>query len=334
MKNKSFWFRIIFAAALIAIIIYTFHGSWEDIWQQITETSALILISIGGASVVYHLFEAWITYSLARRYNPRFRYRDAVYCAFFCSFYRLSTLGSGSGVAAVVFLGKKHVGYSEATGLYAIQYILHKVSIALFSGIFFVANWRLMASHYRNYAVYLLLAYFLTLLISIGLVLMVVWPRFHHLLLCLVRKLNRGHRFDNTLQKLESSTGILEESGTKLLNDWRVIVSCILKNMAKLCFWYSIPFLILWQTGGVSLLTSFSVTSLSVMTAAVIPTPAGIGSTELIMTSLYAVLVGSSQAAAVTLLYRAATFIFPFVVGAGCILGERVVKRVRRLNPR
>ncbi len=333
MKNKSFWLKLILVVVLIAIIIYTFRGSWGDIWQQIKNTSPWILMLIGGASVAYHLFEAWITYSLAKRYNPHFRYRDAVYCAFFCSFYRLSTLGSGSGVAAVVFLGKKQVGYTEATGLYAIQYILHKVSIAIFSGIFFVLNWRLMAANYRNYAGYLILAYFLTVLISVGLVLLVVWPKFHHLLLWLVKKFNRGHLFDNTVKKLESSTGILEDSGTQLLKDWKVIVSCILKNIAKLCFWYSIPFLILFQTGSISLLTSLSVTSLSVMTAAVIPTPAGIGSTELIMTSLFGLLVGVNQAAAVTLLYRAATFIFPFVVGSGCILGERIVKRVRRLRP-
>ena len=46
----------------------------------------------------------------------------------------------GQGVAAVIFLGKKEVGYSEATGLYMIQYMLHKVSIALFSGILFLKD--------------------------------------------------------------------------------------------------------------------------------------------------------------------------------------------------
>ncbi len=334
MKNKSFWLKIIVAAVLIGIIVYTFRDSWGDIWQQVKQTSPVILVMIGGASVIYHLFEAWITYSLAREYNQRFQYRDAVYCVFFCSFYRLSTLGSGAGVAAVVFLGKKQVGYTEATGLYAIQYILHKASIALFSGIFFLVNWRVMAAHYRTYAPYLILAYALTLLISVALVLAVVYPKFHRLILWLVRKLNYKNKLDGAVIRLESSIGILEQSGTKLLKDWKKLVSCVLKNLAKLLFWYSIPFLILCQSGVITLRTSLSVTSLSVMTAAVIPTPAGIGSTELIMSALFRVLVDVDQAMAITLLYRMATFIFPFVVGAGCILGERVMKRFRRLNPR
>ena len=56
------------------------------------------------------------------------------------------------------------------------------------------------------------------------------------------------------------------------------------------------------------------------MSAAVIPTPAGVGAVELIMTNLFAVLVGVHKAGAITVLYRVATFIFPFVVGGVLIL--------------
>lgn len=136
MKNKKLLIKIVFVVALIGIILYTFRDSADSIVEQICSTSFYVLAAIALSSVVYHLLEAWITYSLARRYNPKFRYREAVYCAFYCSFYRLSTLGSGTGVAAIVYLGKKNVGYSEATGLYMIQYVFHKVGIALFSGIF------------------------------------------------------------------------------------------------------------------------------------------------------------------------------------------------------
>lgn len=330
MRNKKLWFKIIFVAILILIIWYTFRGSWRDILHQLTRTSPIVLLMIAGASVVYHLFEGWITCSLAKRYNPRFRYRDGVHCAFFCSFYRLSTLGSGQGVAAVIFLGKKEVGYSEATGLYMIQYMLHKVSIALFSGILFLVNWRVMSHHYRDYAVYLILAYVLTVLISVGLILLAVYPKSHTLILWLGSKLNYHHKLDGALQKLKSGAQIMEKSTAELLKDKKTIIVIVLKNLGKLCFWYCIPFLILLGTGEISLLTSLAVTSLSVMTAAVIPTPAGIGSTELIMTSLYSLLVDVNRAGAITLLYRIATFIFPFVVGGALILAARFMKRFFR----
>ncbi|MFR5117410.1 MAG: hypothetical protein ACLTDV_10600 [Eubacterium sp.] len=110
MKNKKLLAKLIFVAILLLIIWYTFKDSAEDIVEQLGKTSLTVLVAIMAATVIYHLFEAWITYSLARRYNPKFKYREAVYCAFYCSFYRLSTLGSGSGVAAIVYLGKKGRG--------------------------------------------------------------------------------------------------------------------------------------------------------------------------------------------------------------------------------
>lgn len=107
MKNKKLLAKLIFVVILLLIIWYTFKDSAEDIVEQLGKTSLTVLVAIMAATVIYHLFEAWITYSLARRYNPKFKYREAVYCAFYCSFYRLSTLGSGSGVAAIVYLGKR-----------------------------------------------------------------------------------------------------------------------------------------------------------------------------------------------------------------------------------
>ncbi len=328
MKNKRSWAKIILVIVLVCVIIYTFRGSWKSILQQIADTSPQILALIASATVIYHLIEAWITYSLARLYCSSFHYRNAVYNAFYCSFYRLSTLGSGSGVAAIVYLGRHGVGYAEATGLYTVQYIIHKVSVAIFSGVSFLLNWRIMASHYKNYAVYLILAYILTAVICFLLVLLLIYPRFHRIILAFARKINRSHKHDGLIKKLEDSIVILENSSGRLMKNKGTLSACILKNMLKLCAWYSIPFLILYTTGEISFLSSLSITSLSVMTAGVIPTPAGIGSTELIMTGLFSLMMDVHKAAAVTLLYRIATFILPFVIGAGMILGNRIYRRV------
>lgn len=327
MKNKKMLFKIIFVVILIIVIIYTFRNSMGSIIEQLKATSLYVLAAICISSVIYHFFEAWITYSLARRYNQHFRYREAVFCAFFCSFYRLSTLGSGSGVAAVVYLGKKGVGYSEATGLYMIQYLFHKVGIAIFSGIFFFVNWAVMSENYRDYAVYLMLAYCLTALIAVGLILFAVSSRFHRLLITLVRHFNKSGKLNPVLVKLEKNCSIMEKSTFELIKDVKTLAAMLVKTLLKLCFWYGIPYLILAGEGEITLLDSLSVTSLSVMTAAVIPTPAGIGSVELIMTNLFGVLVDVHKAAAVTVLYRLATFIFPFVVGAVLILGDKCRKR-------
>ena len=287
MKNKKLLAKLIFVAILLLIIWYTFKDSAEDIVEQLGKTSLTVLVAIMAATVIYHLFEAWITYSL----------------------------------------GKKGVGYSEATGLYMIQYMVHKVSVALFSGLLFVLNWKVMSCNYREYGVYLGLAYLLTAIISIALIIFAVSAKSHKLILAIVRHFNKSGRLTPALTKLEQSCDIMEKSTSKLLKDVPSLISMVLKNMAKLCFWYCVPFLILFGSNEISLLDSLSITSLSVMTAAVIPTPAGIGAVELIMTNLFAVLVGVHKAGAITVLYRVATFIFPFVVGGVLILISKVVHR-------
>ena len=329
-NRKKFFLKLIIVIVLIAIIIYTFKGSLGDIVAEIADTKPYIVAAICASSVIYHVFEAWITFSLARRYNPRFKFREAMYCAFYCSFYRLSTLGSGAGVAAVVYLGHKGVGYFEATGLYMIQYVVHKVGIAIFSGIFFLINWKTMYAYFKDYAFYLIAAYVITVLIAIALVLFAVSKKFHTLIIYLGKKLNRSGKLDEGLKSLEKNCAIMEKSAKELLTNAKIVISMWLKTTVKLMFWYIIPFIVLGSSGVISPVDSWSVTSLAIMSAAVIPTPAGIASSELVMTALYSRIVEVYQAAAVTVLYRFATFIFPFIFGGVLILIAKIVRAARR----
>lgn len=36
--------------------------------------------------------------------------------AFYCSFYRVATLGSGAGIAAIYYFHEKEIDYSKSTG--------------------------------------------------------------------------------------------------------------------------------------------------------------------------------------------------------------------------
>ena len=71
--------------------------------------------------------------------------------AFLCSFYRVATLGSGAGVAAIVYLGEHGIEYSRSFGMYMLQYAFHKISIAFFSMILFALNWNYMRVHFGEY---------------------------------------------------------------------------------------------------------------------------------------------------------------------------------------
>ena len=89
---------------------------------------------------MYNVVEGWINYSFAKQYNPQFTYRMGVESAFYCSFYRVATLGSGAGVAAVYYFNEKGIPVFQGTGMYMVEYAIHKVTIAIFSIIFFLLN--------------------------------------------------------------------------------------------------------------------------------------------------------------------------------------------------
>ncbi len=315
--------KIIFVLLLVAAVCYTFRDSAVPIWNQLKKTAPLILIGICLSSVVYHLIEGWIICSFVRQYYPAFRYTWGVECAFYCSFYRVATLGSGAGIAAVYYLDRHGVEPSHGTGMYMIQYVIHKVSIAIFCGICFLLDYRFMRQNFGTYRVFLWAGYGITLAICVVLVLSVCSARFHRLLLLLLKKVDRKGKYADKIAHFKEYFEQLKTESVQLLQKKSLIVTVTVRNMVKLCFWYGIPYLILMESGQLGFLDSLAVTSLAVMLAAVIPTPAGIGSVEVLLAAFLSVLIGTGSAGAVTLLYRFATFIFPFLVGAVVAVCDR-----------
>lgn len=118
---------------------------------------------------------------------------------------------------------------------------------------------------------------------------------------------------------------MLEDASKHLLKNKKTTTGVILLCLLKCCFWYGIPYLLFrgvqfQGNPALSLSQVFAITSLSVMLAAVIPSPAGIGSTEFVFTTLFAGIVGTGMAGSASLLYRFGTFVFPFLVGTVVVL--------------
>lgn len=307
--------KALFIVVLLAAICYTFRDSAVPIWHQLTKTAPWVLISTAMSSVIYHMMEGWVIFSFGREYSPAFRYSWGVGCAFYSSFYRVATLGSGAGVAAVYYLDKHGIPADRGTGMYMLRYVVHKVSIVIFSGLFYLLDFRFMQEHFRENLHWLLAGYVLTIAICLILVLVVCSQRFHQLLLFLLKKCNRKGKLSDKIQMAEDYFRGLKQESERLLRQKRLIGVSILKDMFKLTFWYGIPWMIMWGTGQLTLRDSLAVTSMAVMLAAVIPAPAGIGSVEVLLTAFLATITDMGQAGAVALLYRFATFLFPFVVG-------------------
>ena len=171
---------------IIGIIVYTFRDSAGPILEQLEKTTPAVIAGICAMTVVYHCVEGVITTLLAKQYNREFTLGMGITNAFLCSFYRVATLGSGAGVAAIVYLGEHGIEYSKSFGMYMLQYAFHKISIAFFSMILFALNWNYMRVHFGEYMWLLLAGYLVTLIITVVLILFSCSRQFHRMLLWVV----------------------------------------------------------------------------------------------------------------------------------------------------
>ncbi len=312
-KNIVKWICVI---VILALIVYVFRDSAGPIWNQLKATSWKIIVMIVLATIMYGLCESLITCILARQYNQNYRYIEALGMTYFCSFYRVATLGSGAGVAAVVYLNCCGLKGSEALGMYTIEYAIHKLSTAVLAAVLFITNYAYMKQEFADYKWYLLFGFAATVVITACLMLFACAAWFHRFLYFLMDKVNFKGSFTERFDRIRRQCMIMEEASKTLLKNIKVVLGILFFNMVKFCFWFMIPYMILSGTGKLTPYTSLGITAVCVMLAAVIPAPAGIGSSEFVLIALYSGLVGSTAAGAMALLYRFATFVVPFIIGA------------------
>ena len=304
--------------ALVGLIIYVFRDMAGPIMSQLVKTSPVVVAAILGATLLYGVIESCITFILMRQVENNMTFFDANIMTYFVSFYRVSTLGSGTIVASTLFM--KHCGIqpSKALGLYSIDYAIHKMTICVMAVALFLANREYMLGVFGKYSSYVVLGVIATILITMAIVLFACWPPFHRFLRWLLEKadaLFKG-RFAKQIDSLSGQTAMMEDATRVVLKKPWLIVVVMLLDICKFACWFAIPYIVCHNLCDMNIVTSIGITAMSVMLAAVIPMPGGIGSSELVMTAIYSGLVGSAAAGAMALLYRFATFMFPFIIGA------------------
>ena len=316
---------------LVGLIIYVFRDMAGPIMSQLVKTSPVVVAAILGATLLYGVIESCITFILMRQVENNMTFFDANIMTYFVSFYRVSTLGSGTIVASTLFMKHCRIQPSKALGLYSIDYAIHKMTICVMAVALFLANREYMLGVFGKYSSYVVLGVIATILITMAIVLFACWPPFHRFLRWLLEKadaLFKG-RFAKQIDSLSGQTAMMEDATRVVLKKPWLIVVVMLLDICKFACWFAIPYIVCHNLCDMNIVTSIGITAMSVMLAAVIPMPGGIGSSELVMTAIYSGLVGSAAAGAMALLYRFATFMFPFIIGAFTAIFFKTFKRYK-----
>lgn len=110
--------KLLFVCLLLGILYYSFKDSMEDMITELSKVSPQVILVLFLSVILYHLCEGHITWLIVHKTHPEYPRLKGFCNAFYCSFYKTATLGSGSGIAGIYYLNKAGIPVPNATGMY------------------------------------------------------------------------------------------------------------------------------------------------------------------------------------------------------------------------
>lgn len=311
--KKMKW--LIFAALILLASIYY----WDTIKNIVVEVkklpSSLLVICLALGSGFF-VFEGKIIQFLANKYVPSFRYRQGLECAYYCAFYRFATLGTGTGVAEVYYLSKSGIPASKATGIGVIQYAFQKIVIALYGSVGYLLFSNSLSSVTEPYSVFVVTGLLITVTVSASLIAIGISRKLSAIVILLLDKLSlKFARYRSKIESAQKSIVTLQEASSNIVRDKKKLLLLSISNICKLTCWYLIPAIILYRTSDMSIWSLTALMAICNMLAGVIPSPSGVGALEFTFFLLFSKIDALGTVGSAFIMYRFATWIFPFIVG-------------------
>lgn len=279
------------------------------------------------SSVFFNIVEGLGYYVMGKCYNKDFKIHQGIGCSYYCAFFKLSTFGSGTAASGVYYLNGYKVPPVKSFGMITINYIIQKVAVVLVCIILFISHFNIMQDKYGEYFKFIIMGVGITIIFAVGLLLVILWEKFHHFLIFLADKVFKKAEIRELIQNANAQLASLRKESKNMLKDKGMILKLLVVNMVKFLGWYMIPCIVIGYTNISDIFLGISISALASALVGVIPAPGAAGSTEAMFYALFSVMVAKGQAIAVMLMYRCFSYIFPFIIGAVFILIRKTINR-------
>ena len=105
-SHKKVILKWIILLVLLGMALYFYRNSLQEILEGIQALSVRQLLISCLIAMVFFLTEGYIVYYMAHPIEASYSWTKGIRVAYLCEFYRILTLGSGSGFAAIYYLQK------------------------------------------------------------------------------------------------------------------------------------------------------------------------------------------------------------------------------------
>ena len=180
LKSIAKWLVIF---ALIAFVCYKNQDLMLEALEEIQITPVWKLVVCLLLGNLYFIAEGCIISEMTNTCDHRLSVWQGITCAYLCTFFRIATLGSGTGVAQLYYYNLNGIRVSTATGMSLAQYTFQKITIGLFGVVSFLLLILSGHSGIRKYAWYMFAGAVVISLICLFLFILTVSKKFSDLIM-------------------------------------------------------------------------------------------------------------------------------------------------------
>lgn len=314
ISNIVKWLIII---GLLTFATIKFKETMVEALDEVRHFSIFIILICLVLSNAYYCCEGMIISQMTKQCDNRLSWWEGVKCSYMCAFYKLTTLGSGTGIAQLAFYKANGIDIPSGTGMGIAQYTFQKITIGIFGVISFIVVIAFGEKELLKYSTFMLLGVLVISAICLFLFIIVVSKKFSDLLMKIGYKLVKPKwKLYAKLADAQEAIDALQYQGRLLWKDKMLFIKVVLLNFAKFACWYILPGIILSQTQGVNIIFCMFLMSVCNMIGCVMLAPSGVGTLDFVFTLFFASMIDKDEIVVATLLaYRFFTWILPFVIG-------------------
>lgn len=318
---------------ILLALFLVFRGNYREIWDNLRGVSPGGTVFLFALAAAYQAAEAGICLTLVRARLPDFSFRDAVEVTLLGVFGNVATFAVGSIPMQSLRLHQSGLSVGHGVGMMTMEYVFHKTSIVFYATVMLALQGGWLREAVPDLSRYLVIGYGVCIVIIAALVLLSTWGRMKALALRALGLLPKTEKWEKRAAAWAANLESLYAETQNVLKSRGCCRRVLLLNAFKLFCLYSAAYLS-FRFLGISALPFWRVqllASLMLMIGSALPNVAGVGPAEFTFLLLFTPFMPYAQASSALILYRTATYFFPFLLSAG--LMPVIRRRGRKKQP-
>jgi hypothetical protein len=320
--KKNHWKTVLSSlvtlALLVGLIYFIFRDDYAAILQNIRSVALPALVALLAAGTSTALLDAVITLLLVRRRKADFRYSSALSVVYIGVFGNTATVAVGSMPMQSLYLHHYGLQAGRSLSIMALQYVFLKCTVLLYATLMLLLQGRWLFAARSDLARYILMGYGVFALVILAMVLVCTWDKLLHLAQAALRRLPDSPKWAARKRSWSENLESLYAESQSILRDRKCLAAVLAVYMLRFFCLYSLPWFC-FRMLGVDTLSFAQVQllgALMYLITGALPNVAGMGPAEFAFLLLFSASMSSAQVSSALVLFRTATFFFPFLVSA------------------